>query len=81
MDLADALRIIIDNAKAAREAGVSSVRVEGVEFTLREADPPPADDKKQPEERRLSTLDDPTTWGLPEGAQVPGFSDPRKANR
>lgn len=77
-DLAAQLKIIAEHAKLLRDAGITgTVCVGGVEFTLRDDTPAPVT-KPAPDEPR-GTLDDHVTYGLPEGATLPGFVDPQKA--
>lgn len=78
MALAESLRLIAEHAPKLRAAGVQSLTVDGVSMVLLPPDPPayvaPAltDEDEQP----VSLLDDPSAYGLPDGAEVPGFRRP-----
>jgi hypothetical protein len=74
-DLATQLTLIARHAPILREAGVQSLTVGEISMELAPPDPPPPEastgDQKQPRD-----LDDAVTYGLPEGADVPGFRRP-----
>lgn len=77
MALQEDLQTVAAMAEELRRVGVASVKVGDIEFTLREADPPPpAEEKRQPEEPK-GVLDNHDTWGLPAGSQLPGLPRPR----
>lgn len=76
-DLASQLRVIAEAAPALRKAGVSTVRLGDVEFTLHgEAIEMRTTTTTQPEPR--NAFEDHNTYGLAEGSTLPGFRDPRK---
>jgi hypothetical protein len=74
-DLAKQLETIAAHAPKLRAAGVQSLSIDGISMGLAPPDPPPPEpstgDQKQPRD-----LDDAVTYGLPEGADVPGFQRP-----
>lgn len=76
MNLAETLRIIADNAPALRAAGVQSLTVEGVSMVLVPPDPPAFVEVAPDRDEPTSDMNDPTTYGLPEGAEPPGFRRP-----
>ncbi len=80
-DLAELLRTIAEHAGALRDAGIEGrVRVGDVEFSLvdkrEQQSNAPAEDSSP-----KNALDDPSTYGFAAGSSLPGFTDPRKADR
>lgn len=75
-DLAAQLRTIAEHAKALRDAGVVTVKLGDVEFTLGATAEQMAPTQAQTESPP-STLSDPATYGYAEGSTLPGFRDPR----
>ncbi len=76
-DLAARLSVVALWAPRLRAAGVESLHTADLTLTLRPHDPGPlvaldAD----PEDEPKSLLDDPSSYGLDEGAEVPGFRRP-----
>lgn len=79
-DLSDTLTKIAQHAAELRRARVQSVTVDGVSFVLL-PDEPDVVEVRQTPEPELSALDDPKTYGWPEGSKPPGFVDPRKSRQ
>jgi hypothetical protein len=74
-DLAKQLELIAAHAPKLRDAGVQSLSIEGISMVLAPPDPPtPTDTPGDPKSTR--DLDDAVTYGLPDGADIPGFRRP-----
>ncbi len=71
----ETLRKIAEHAPKLRAAGVQSLSVDGVSMVLLPPDPP-AQDAEPGTAEPSSDRDDPNTYGLPEGAEAPGFRRP-----
>lgn len=76
-DLAKKLDVIAKFA-AEQKARLQTVTVGDVTFTLVQDTSTMAAPKVK-NEAPVAPMDDPKTYGLPEGAALPGFVDPRKA--
>jgi hypothetical protein len=76
-DLAAQLAILAEHAPRLRAAGIQHLKVADLELVLAPPDPSPvielgAADAEEPR----GVLDDASTYGLPEDADVPGFKRP-----
>lgn len=78
--LDETLRVISQHAPALREAGVTRVRADGVEFELQPDIPEPVVAAPQPEPAAKSPLDDATTYGFAAGSSLPGFRNPNRGD-
>ncbi len=84
-DLEQTLATIAKFAATQRQR-VSTVTVDGVSFTLaplelaplEPAPSQPIDPKKPVVDGPIAPLNDPASYGWPEGTEPPGFKDPRK---
>ncbi len=76
-DLAAQLKTIASHVRALRDAGVSTVKIGDVEFTLQPLIPEGVPTTK--DEAPKKALDDAATYGYADGSSLPGFRDPRKA--
>jgi hypothetical protein len=75
--LAETLRVIAENAPRLRAAGVQQLAIDGVSMVLAPPAPSaPADPPASTDEEPTGDLDDPTTYGRPEGSSAPGFVRP-----
>lgn len=70
-DLDKLLAVIGDHAERLRDKGVLSISVDGIAVKL--AAPTPQLPAAQPPKPRVNPFEDPTAYGLPEGAEVPGL--------
>ncbi len=85
--------MIREEAPALREAGVLELEFDGVRVTLApcapststresadtgEAEKAPAKESQPVPDAGVSPLDDPSTWGLPHDAKIPGLRRPVK---
>ncbi len=75
-DLAKQLETIAAHAPKLRAAGVQSLTIDGISMELAPPDPAPVIEIKGESEKQGRNLDDAVTYGLPEGAEVPGFRRP-----
>lgn len=75
MDLAEVVRILKEEAVALRERGVLTLKLGELEVTLAPAlgEMP---EFKDDDVENPNTFNDPATYGLPPGAEAPGFSRP-----
>lgn len=75
---AEWLELIIEKAPQLRSAGVTSVELDGVcvELAPQEPDYPQVAWKgfQESEEETAHPLNDPSTYGLRDGSQLPGYS-------
>ena len=74
-DLAKQLDILIDRAPKLRAAGFQSLRVGDISMELA----PPAVEAPESikgDDKQARDIDDAVTFGLPEGAELPGFKRP-----
>jgi hypothetical protein len=76
-NLEETLATIAKMAPELRRERVSTVTVGEVSFVLL-PDEPEAPPEPKVEARPMNPLDDPNTYGLPEGTKPPGFRDPRR---
>jgi hypothetical protein len=74
-DLAKQLETIAAHAPRLRNAGVKALRVGEISMELTPAESVPIIEAKG-DEKPSRGLDDAVTYGLPEGADVPGFRRP-----
>jgi hypothetical protein len=73
-DLAAKLALIVDYAPRIRAAGVSSLTIGEISMDLLAPEPKAI---AHADEDKVLPLDrDPETYGLPEGADIPGFRRP-----
>lgn len=71
----DLLTLIAERAEALRKAGVSSVQLDGVAFTLHPYQPAPVSERTDTDvDEPADPLDDAATFGLPPGSRLPGFT-------
>jgi hypothetical protein len=76
-DLATQLTLIARHAPILREAGVQSLTVGEISMVLLPPDPPPMEEAASGEpDQPVSLMEDPESYGLPEGATLPGFIRP-----
>ncbi len=75
-DLAKQLEAIAAHAPKLRDAGVKALRVGEISMELTPAESVPIIEVKGEGEKQSRNLDDAVTYGLPEGADVPGFRRP-----
>lgn len=73
-DLAKQLETIAAHAPKLRGAGVRTLSIGEISMEL--APPDPAPPVSVADEKTKRDLDDVVTYGLPEGAEVPGFRRP-----
>lgn len=71
-DLEGVLTAITDKAKGLRDAGVTSLSIDGIRIELAPSDPPPMPKSDGAPDEFPSSLDDPMTYGRSRG--VPGRS-------
>ena len=81
MSLDEHLRVVIQHAKALRDAGVTRYKDGDVEFDLQPDIPELKLDSSKSEDGPKSPLNDAATYGYAEGSSMPGFRDPRRANQ
>ena len=82
VDLDAKLALVAEHAPKLRAAGVQVLAIDGITMHLAPHDPPAPVDLRPPEdETPVRDLDDPSTYGLPEGAEVPGFRRPEDLPR
>ncbi len=72
-----AILLVIEHAPRLRTAGVHSLSIDGVAMVLLPPEPPspqvsPPDEDEAPRD----LLHDPSAYGLPEDAELPGFRRP-----
>jgi len=84
MDFSAKLDILITKAPALREAGVLKLSVDGVSAELMPAEQTLPEDLRAilddaQGEMDADPMNDPSTYGLPEGASTPGFARLKKA--
>ncbi len=76
-DLAAQFALIAAHAPRLRSAGVQSLTIGDLSVVLLPPDPPMAQEVTDAElEEPRNALDDASTYGLPEDAEVPGFRRP-----
>lgn len=82
---AELLDLIADRAPALRRAGVTELELDGFSIKLAPHEPEQiqheATESEQSPARPQSLLDDPESYGLPPGSQVPGFAALRDLRR
>lgn len=71
---ADWIALLIAQAKPLREAGVTSLTIDGVSVALSPWEPPAEKGGRVDEDGAIGALDDAATYGRREG--VPGFTRP-----
>lgn len=76
LGLAEQLALIADKAVELRKAGVTEFTLDGLSVRLAPYMEPeqPQAQAQQAEHDDVDALDDPSTYGLPPGAPVPGFA-------
>jgi len=81
-DISTTLRVIAEHAPKLRAAGVHSLTVDGVSMVLLPPDPAPMPEQQATEDTSpTSDMDDPATYGRPEGSELPGFRRPEDLPR
>jgi hypothetical protein len=81
-DLAAQLALIASHAPKLRTAGVQSLTIGGLSLVLLPPDPPESLDLAPAEsDEPRSALEDPASYGLPDGAAIPGFTRPDDLQR
>ncbi len=78
IDPAAWLTLIAERAPTLREAGVRSLSIDGVTIELAPYDPPAPTERRSQNDEPRDLLDDRETYGIPEGAAMPGFTRPRR---
>jgi hypothetical protein len=69
------LELLTEFAPRLRSAGFQSLTIDGITMVLAPPEPAPPEPTKD-DEKPKRDLDDVVTYGLPEGAEVPGFRRP-----
>jgi hypothetical protein len=81
-DLAAQLALIASHAPKLRNAGVQSLTIGGLSLVLLPPDPPaPLVSTETESTEPRSALEDPNSYGLPDGAAIPGFTRPDDLQR
>ncbi len=75
-DMAAALQLVTEHAPRLRAAGVHSLSIGGVSMVLLPPEPPAPTPEVVEDDAPKDLLHDRSAYGLPDGAELPGFRRP-----